>query len=153
MMRLSAQLPSNPLDLLADVVDDVAGFQTVWENVPCIRFDLELPRKGIRFVEPQGVLDGKTGCSEGADVVEEDRHMDVGSPFPCFGAGPPGSEGVFQIQEPRELTVLLLIGLSEVDRFRVFLESIHTLLRDLRYVDRCGLLKLKHGNARIHELL
>jgi hypothetical protein len=38
------KLAPDPVELAADIVDDVAGLQTVWQHVPGVGLDLEVAR-------------------------------------------------------------------------------------------------------------
>src|SRR5262249_4511155 len=79
------QLTLNPLQFLADIVDNVAGLQAVRQDVPCIRFYFELARDRIRLVELQSILNGKPSSAERSQIVEKDRYMNVGAPLARTG--------------------------------------------------------------------
>src|SRR4030095_6128798 len=74
-------------------------------------------------------------------------------PFPRFRAGAPCGEGILEVQELRELTILLFNGLGEIDRFGILLQDIDALLRYLRHIDRGSFLEFEDGYCRVHELL
>src|ERR1051326_6596082 len=109
------KLTFDPFDLARDVVDDVAGLQMLRQHVPGVGLDLELTRQRLRLVEFQRVLDGEARGAELAQVVEEDRHMEVRPPFARAGILLPGLEGVFEIEEAVEFAVFLLDGLRQVN--------------------------------------
>src|SRR4029079_613609 len=151
-LRLS-ELTLHPVELAADVVHDIAGLQIVRQHVPRIRLDLEGARQRLRLVELARVLYVIARVAEWAEVFEEYRHVEVGAPFARTGVLFPGVERVLEIEEARELAVLLLDGLREIDRLRVGLEHIDDLLRHLRHMQRCCFLQLEDRHAGIDKLL
>src|SRR5580700_10374862 len=131
---LSGELPAHPFELAAHVVDDVAALQVLRQHVPGVGLDLKLARQGLRLVEAECVLDGEARGAERAEVVEKNRHVEVGTPFARSRRLLPGRESIFKVQEAGEAAVLLLYGLGEIDGLRIAPERIDGLLRDLRHV-------------------
>src|SRR6516225_12316921 len=79
-VRLS-ELTLHPVELAADIVDDVAGLEVVRQHVPGVGLDLELARQRFRLVEAQRVLDREPGGAEWSNLIEKDRNMEMGPPF------------------------------------------------------------------------
>ena len=104
-------------------------------------------------MEAECVLDGKARRSKCAQIVKKNGDVYVCPPFPRFRTGAPCGEGIFEIQELRELPVLLFNSLGEIDRFGILLQDIDALLRYLRHIDRGSFLEFENGNSRVHELL
>src|SRR5262245_3744798 len=121
----SAELAAHPVELAADVIDDIAGLEVVGQHVPGIGLDFELSRQRLDLVETQRVLDGETRGAERPEIVEEDRNVEVGAPFARSRVLLPGGERILQIEEARQLAVLLFDGLSEIDGVGVALQRVH----------------------------
>src|SRR5215510_6133202 len=75
------QLALNPLQFLADIVNDVAGLQAVGQDVPRVSLDLELTRNWIRLVKFQSIFNGKPSSAKRSQIVEEHRNVNVCAPF------------------------------------------------------------------------
>src|ERR1022692_915554 len=75
------ELAAHPLKFPANIVDDVAGLEAIGQHVPSIGLDLEMAREWFLLVKAQRVLDGEAGGAELAEIVEENRNVDVGAPF------------------------------------------------------------------------
>src|SRR5690348_16625067 len=86
------QLSLNPFQFLADIVHDVAGLQVIGQDVPCVGLDLELTGDRIRFVESQSVLDGEPSRAKRPEIIEENRDVNVCTPFTRTGVGLPCDE-------------------------------------------------------------
>src|SRR5579863_3956461 len=104
----SNQLPAHPFELAANVIDDVALLEVVRQHVPGIGLDFEMARQRLCFMETQAVFDGKARGAELPEIVEEDRHVDVGPPFPRPRILFEDDNGVVHVEELRQLAVLLL---------------------------------------------
>src|SRR5690349_18159233 len=75
------ELAAYPVDLAADVFDDVAGLQAVRQYVPGIGLDFKLVRQRPLLVKAQRIGDGEARGAELAKIVEEHRDVDVDAPF------------------------------------------------------------------------
>src|ERR1051326_2323199 len=104
-------------------------------------------------MEFQRVLDSEACGAEGAKIVEEYGHMDVRTPFARTGIRFPGGEGILEIEEHRELAVLLFQCLGKVDRLSVSVQHVHRLLGDSGDVNRRCLLKFEDRNTCIDQFL
>ena len=77
----SHELPAHPLNLTADIVDNVARLQMVWKHIPGVGLDFKLARQRSRLVKFQCFLERKTRGTEWAEIVEKDRHVKMSAPF------------------------------------------------------------------------
>ena len=105
-------------------------------------------------------MDGKrlrnreSGRVEGAEVVEEDRYVDVHAPLARAGIGFPGRDRVLDVQVVGDRpAVAALERLRQVDRLRVAAKLVHRLVVDRRDVQGRGFLQLQDRNAGVDELL
>src|SRR5687767_3138928 len=73
---MSAENIDHPLELAGDGVDRVR-LQTLGEDVPGVRLDLEMPREPALGDEPQDLAQVVLRRLELAVAVEEDRHVEV----------------------------------------------------------------------------
>src|SRR5690606_13034187 len=146
------QLAAHPLELARHVVDDVARLRLLGKHVPRVRLDLEVRRQLVLLVELQRVLDREARRLEVAEIVEEDRHVEVRAPL-ALAAGilVPRLERVAEIQEPRQLAVAPLDGLRQIHRVRVLPKRVDLLLRDLRHAHRGRLLQLEDRDTAVRE--
>ena len=148
------QLPAHPVELAADIVDDVAGLEAVGQHVPGIGLDFQMPRQRLLLVEAQRVLDGKPRGTELAEIVEEYRHVNVRAPFALARRILlEGRDSIVNIEIAVDLAVALFHRLREIDGLGVFLERIDRALRHFRNIESGGLLQLEDRHAAIDQFL
>src|SRR5712691_2994002 len=104
-------------------------------------------------MEAQRLLDGKTRRAERAKIIEKHRHVKVGAPFARTWVLLPRRKGVFEIEKTRELAVLFLHRLRQIDRLGVSPQCIDNRLGHLRHVQRRGFLKFEDRDAGVDQLL
>src|SRR5271156_6787850 len=75
------ELPAHPVELAANIIDDVAGLERVGQHVPGVSLDLEMTRQRLLLVKTQSVLDGETCRAELPEIIEEHRDVNVRAPF------------------------------------------------------------------------
>src|SRR4051812_42463946 len=144
---------AQPFQLAAHIVGDVTGLQLRWKDVPGVRLDLEVVRqRGLGMHLPRR-LDADPRRPELADGVEEHRDVEVGPPLPAArGVKPPRSNGIRQVEEPRQLAVARLGGLAQIDGVRELLQVRHRSGCDIRDPQGRGRLQLEDGYAgRVQE--
>src|SRR3974377_607308 len=150
---MSAQLGAHPFELAADIIDDVAGLQIFRQDVPGVSLDFQLTRQRLFFVKAQRLLDRKARRAERAKIVEKYRYVKVRAPFARTGILLPGGKRIFEIEKTRELAVLFLNRLRQVNRLGVGLERVDDVLRHLRNVQGGGFLQLEDRYAGVDQLL
>src|SRR5271154_999305 len=102
-----------------------------------------MPRQRIFLVETQAVFDGKARGAELPEIVEEDRHVDMGAPFPRPWLLLKRGDGVVNVEKLRQLAVLLLNRLRQINGLSIALHCVDDVLRHFRYVQRGGFLELE----------
>src|SRR5262249_62115506 len=99
------------------------------------------------------LLDRKARRAKRAKIVEKDRHVKVGAPFARAGILAPCGKCIFEIEKARELAILFLNRLRQVNGLGVTFERVDDRLRHLRHVQRGGFLQLEDRYPSVHELL
>src|SRR6185312_10043787 len=110
------QLVPDELQLTRDVVGDVTVLESVGEYVPGVGLDLEVIRQRHLSVKPQRLLDRVSRRAERADLLQKNRHVEVGAQLcgsrVCFE----GVEGLAEVQELLRTLGASQGALAEVDR-------------------------------------
>src|SRR5208282_6586063 len=131
---LRAELAAHPVDLAADIVDDVAGFEVFRQHVPGIGLDFELPRQRLLLVKAQRVLDGEARRAKLPEIVEENRDVDMDAPLARPRLFLKSGDSVVEIEEAIDLAVPLFHGLGKIDGLGVALERVDDRLRHFRHL-------------------
>src|SRR5579883_162341 len=118
----SNELAAHPVELAADVIDDVAALEALGQHVPGVGLHFEMARQRLCLVEAQRLGDGEPRGAERAEIVEENRDVNVGAPLARPRILLERGDGVVDIEEAVELAVSLFQGLRQVDGLGVTLE-------------------------------
>src|SRR4029077_3817244 len=107
----------------------------------------------LLLVKAQRLLDRKARRAERAEIVEKNRHVKMGPPFARAGVLLPGGKRIFKIEKARELAVLFLNRLRQINRLGVAFERVDDRSRHLRHVQGGGFLQLEARYACVDQLL
>src|SRR5450759_5167156 len=86
MKSCSCQLPQDPFDLAANVIDDGASLQMIGQYIPGIGLNLKLRRQRLLLVHFECLLDSEAcGTEIAAQVVQKNRDVKMSPPFARAG--------------------------------------------------------------------